>query len=79
MAKQIINLGTEVLKGKDGDSNRLANTKNNSNHTELYNALGADQQGNLPQSLPIAKGGTGATTAAAARTNLGLTTTTSNF
>lgn len=72
MAKQVINLGTAALKGKDGDSNRLANTKNNSNHTELYNALGADQQGNLPQSLPITKGGTGATTAEAAKQNLGI-------
>lgn len=72
MAKQVINLGTAALKGKDGDSNRTANTKNNSNHTELYNALGADPEGNLPPTLPIAKGGTGATTVEVAKQNLGI-------
>lgn len=76
MAKQDINLGTQPT-GVGGDTNRSANLKTNANLKELYVALGGSASGGngsvLPASgLPIANGGTGATTAAAARTNLGL-------
>lgn len=70
MAKQVIDIGTAALKGKDGHNNRKANTINNENFNEVYTALGADPEGNLPPSLPIAKGGTGATTLEAAKQNL---------
>ena len=72
MAKKVVNLGTASLLGKDGDSNRVANTKLQSNDNELYDALGADSEGNLPTALPIVKGGTGATTLAKAKENLGI-------
>ena len=75
MAKQDINLGTQPT-GVDGDTNRSANLKTNANLKEIYTALGGSANGEngsvLPNSLPISKGGTGATTAAEARTNLGL-------
>lgn len=77
MAKQDINLGTQPT-GVGGDTNRSANIKTNANLKEIYTALGGSVSGGngsvLPSSLPIGKGGTGATTAAAARTNLGLGT-----
>lgn len=72
MAKQTINLGTAPT-GVGGDTPRSAFTKAQSNIDELYAALGAG--GNpvaLPASLPIAQGGTGGTTAASARSSLGL-------
>lgn len=77
MAKQDINLGIQPT-GVGGDTNRSANVKTNANLKEIYTALGGSANGEngsvLPNSLPISKGGTGATTAAAARTNLGLGT-----
>lgn len=77
MAKQDINLGTQPT-GVGGDTNRSANIKTNANLKEIYTALGGSVSGGngsvLPNSLPISKGGTGATTVAAARTNLGLGT-----
>lgn len=75
MAKQDINLGTQPT-GVGGDTNRSANLKTNANLKEIYTALGGSVSGGngsvLPDSLPVSRGGTGATTAAAARTNLGL-------
>ena len=50
----------------DGDSGLAARTKINDNFTELYSSSVAI--------VPVSRGGTGATTAAAARTNLGATT-----
>lgn len=72
MVKQVVNIGTEELRGRDGDSNRIANSKFQANHNEVYEALGADNEGNLPAALPIKNGGTGAGTAATARENLGV-------
>ena len=74
MAQQLIDIGTLALDGADGDTLRENSTKNNENATELYNQLGANAQGVLPAALPLTKGGTGATTAAAAHTALGLGT-----
>lgn len=79
MAKQDIKLGVEPA-GTGGDTNRSANIKVNANFTELYKAMGAvlanansgAEGAVLPEALPITKGGTGATKAADARTNLGL-------
>lgn len=72
MSKQKIVLGTIALKGTDGDKNRQANTKTNANFDELYLFLGASGEDHeeLPPVLPITSGGTGAGTAAIARTNL---------
>lgn len=74
MAKQDINLGTQPT-GVGGDTNRSANVKMNANLTELYKAMGGSLSGGngsvLPATgLPIANGGTGATTAEGARKNL---------
>lgn len=75
MAKQDITLGIQPT-GVGGDTNRSANVKMNANLTELYKAMGGSLNGGngsvLPDALPVSKGGTGAATAAAARTNLGL-------
>lgn len=79
MAKKSFNAGVAPT-GIGGDTNRQANTKWESNFTELYKAMGAVVGGVnsgadgavLPAALPIANGGTGATTAAAAKINLGL-------
>ena len=73
MAKQTINQGTAPA-GAGGDTFRSGSAKLQANDDELYAQLGATAQGVLPAALPINKGGTGATTAAAARTNLGLGT-----
>lgn len=70
MVKQVVNIGTVELRGRDGDTNRVANEKFQANHNETYKALGADGEGNLPAALPIENGGTGATTATNARENL---------
>ena len=70
MVKQVVNIGTVELRGRDGDTNRVANEKFQANHNETYKALGADGEGNLPTALPIENGGTGATTATNARANL---------
>lgn len=77
MAKQTINLGTAPT-GAGGDTFRAGSAKLQANDDEIYAQLGATAQGVLPAALPINKGGTGAATAAAARTALGLTLTTSN-
>ena len=73
MAKQTINPGTAPT-GAGGDTFRSGSAKLQANDDELYAQLGATAQGVLPAALPVNKGGTGATTAAAARTNLGLGT-----
>ncbi|MDF9616162.1 tail fiber assembly protein [Pseudomonas entomophila] len=70
MAKQTINLGSAPT-GAGGDTQRGAFARTQANFDELYAALGGDS---LPPALPVARGGTGAQTAAAARTALGLGT-----
>lgn len=70
MAKQTINLGTAPT-GVGGDTPRTAFTKTQGNFDEIYTALGGTT---IPAALPVNKGGTGGTTAAAARTALGLKT-----
>lgn len=70
MAKQTINLGA-IPSGSGGDTQRSAFTKTQANFDEIYTALGGTT---IPSALPVAKGGTGGTTAAAARTALGLKT-----
>lgn len=70
MARQAIGLGV-LPNGVGGDTPRSANTKINDMTLEIYTALGGPA-GSLPAALPLNKGGTGATTQAAARTNLGL-------
>jgi len=72
MAKQTINQGTAPT-GVGGDTFRTGSAKLQANDDELYAAFGASG-GVLPVALPIVKGGTGATTAANARNNLGLGT-----
>ena len=69
MAKQTVNLGTAPT-GVDGDTNRSAATKFQANDNEIYSFLGDGSV--LPSALAVAKGGTGATTLNAARTNLGV-------
>lgn len=73
MAKQTINQGTAPT-GVGGDTFRTGSAKLQANDDELYIQLGATAQGVLPAALPVNKGGTGASTAAAARTSLGLGT-----
>lgn len=77
MAKQVINLGTSPT-GVGGDTSRSANVKVNSNIDEVYAALGANEQGEIPAAIPINKGGTGATTASVARDELGAASTGAN-
>ena len=71
MAKQTINQGTAPT-GAGGDTFRSGSAKLQANDDEIYNQLGATAKGVLPVALPVSKGGTGATTAAEARSNLGL-------
>lgn len=71
MAKQTINQGAAPT-GAGGDTFRSGSAKLQANDDEIYSQLGATAQGVLPAALPINKGGTGATTAADARVNLGL-------
>lgn len=72
MARQTINLGTAPT-GQGGDTPRSANVKIDANFDELYDALGAGGAPKvLPAALPVAKGGTGGTTQATARSGLGL-------
>lgn len=74
MAKQTINQGTAPT-GAGGDTFRSGSEKLQANDNELYDFIGgAANTTTLPAALPVAKGGTGATSAAAARTNLGLGT-----
>lgn len=73
MAKQTINQGTAPT-GAGGDTFRSGSAKLQANDDELYTALGANALGVLPSALPVNKGGTGATTAGSARSNLGLGT-----
>ncbi len=74
MAKQTINQGTAPT-GAGGDTFRTGSAKLQANDDELYDFIGgAANTTALPAALPLVKGGTGATTAAAARTNLGLGT-----
>jgi hypothetical protein len=69
MARQIIDMTTVQPNGKKGEPATTAFGKINNSLAEVYAALGGDT---LPTALPVAKGGTGATTAAAARTALGI-------
>ncbi|WP_156334287.1 hypothetical protein [Pseudomonas thivervalensis] len=63
MSKQTINLGTPPT-GVGGDTPRSAFTKTQTNFDEIYAFLGAaGSPAALPPALPIAKGGTGSTTA----------------
>lgn len=71
MARAAINLGVAPT-GQGGDTFRTASQKNNDNSAELYAALGAPSNGQLPAALPLAKGGTGGTDAATAQLALGL-------
>ncbi|HAV3807073.1 pyocin knob domain-containing protein [Acinetobacter baumannii] len=72
MTKQVINVGSAANDGS-GTPARTAFQYINANFTELYDFLTGTPNGTtIPTALPIAKGGTGATSAAAARTNLGL-------
>ncbi|MDH0640143.1 hypothetical protein N5D52_24760 [Pseudomonas sp. GD03860] len=72
MSKQAINLGT-APSGAGGDDRRSAWSKAIANFNELYDWLTGTAGGTaLPAALPVAKGGTGGTTAAGARSELGL-------
>lgn len=74
MSMQTINFGTAPT-GVGGDTPRSAFTKTAENFAELYASLGAGgSPAVLPPALPVTKGGTGATNAAAARLALGLGT-----
>lgn len=70
MSKQTINVGSAANDGT-GTPTRTAFQYVNANFTELYNAVGGSN-GTIPSAIPISKGGTGATTASDARSNLGL-------
>ena len=71
MARQDINLGAAPT-GAGGDTTRSTGVKINSMTQELYSALGAPANGQLPAALPLVKGGTGGTDAATAQLALGL-------
>ena len=68
MPKQTINLGN-APSGAGGDDRRSAWVKAIANFDEIYAALGGNS---IPAALPIAKGGTGGTTAATAKASLGI-------
>lgn len=72
MARQEIILGTPP-QGLGGDPPRTASMKINAMTQEVYAALGAVDSA-LPPALPVAKGGTGGATPAAARAALELGT-----
>lgn len=86
MARQSFNAGT-APSGIGGDTNKTINTKWEANFTELYKAMGAVFGGVnsgapgavLPTALPIANGGTGATTQVAAAKALLPAATTGQF
>ncbi|TDI31441.1 phage tail protein [Acinetobacter baumannii] len=72
MTKQTINVGSAANDGS-GTPARTAFQYINANFSEVYDFLTGTTNGTtIPAALPIAKGGTGATSAGAARTNLGL-------
>ena len=73
MARQEINIGTAPT-GAGGDTTRSGAVKMNVMTQELYTALGAPGNGIIPSALPVAKGGTGASSAPEARVALGLGT-----
>lgn len=74
MSKQNINLGT-APNGAGGDDRRSAWVKAIANFKELYDWLtNTTDGGTLPAALPVAKGGTGGTSQATARSGLGLGT-----
>lgn len=73
MAKQTPNWGNGTRPdGSDGDTFLEGTQKLMDNINEIYAMMGEDSNGVLPAALPVEKGGTGAGTAASARTNLGL-------
>lgn len=69
MSKQIINIGNSPNDG-NGEPARSAFNKTNKNFDEVYSALGGGS-GIIPPALPIAKGGTGATTVEGAAAAIG--------
>ncbi len=71
MSKKIIDIGNSPNDG-NGEPARSAFNKTNQNFAELYDAVGQDASGTLLGYVPIVKGGTGATNAANARSNLGV-------
>ncbi|HIB8185136.1 TPA: phage tail protein, partial [Acinetobacter baumannii] len=72
MTKQVINVGSAANDGS-GTPARTAFQYINANFTEVYDFLtGTTNATTLPAALPIAKGGTGASSAAGARLVLGL-------
>ena len=73
MTKQSVNLGAAPT-GVGGDTFRSAASKLQENDNEVYAQLGADAEGDLPNALPVNKGGTGAQTTELARQSLGLGT-----
>lgn len=77
MAQQTINIGTVANDGT-GDPLRDAFDKANDNFTELYTAAAAAYQPGGTD-VAVADGGTGASTASGARTNLGATTVGGNI
>lgn len=77
MSKMSINIGNSANDG-NGEPARSAFNKTNQNFTEVYTALGGSS-GIIPPALPIAKGGTGATTINDARANLNLSNTNTTF
>lgn len=71
MSRQNINVGMALKDGK-GDNARTGMSKVNANFVELYSFINGADSDVLPSALPISRGGTGASTVASARLNLGL-------